>query len=567
MLTLDSLHGPRASRWLSLALLLTLHGALWLGLEHPLARPLLFMHLGFFLVWQPLWRSEANLGGARTLAILAGSLLALAWMNGWLLAFWVGGLFALVGARAFTYYSRWVRIYHLLVMSYLLAVLLLYIAPHLFGTPHALPELDEVSHNLMDYGLPLLLILMALLPTEREQAQAVQVVDFFYVVLLFMLVVVLVLGSLALMTLKQVDYLTALLGTLTFMAAALFILGALWRPQSGFGGFQAGFSRYVLSIGTPLENWLQQLAGDAQQQHTPREFLQSASAHLAEMPWVAGLVWVAEEGHGSLGVSTPHRVELADQDLAITLFMRSTVAPGVMLHMRLLVSVLGYFYQAKRREQRLAEISRQQAIYETGARLTHDLKNMLQSLFALTSIAQHEAAKAQPILRQQLPVLTQRIETLLAKLKTPQDATEEMMPLPDWWHRLQERNHHRGLEWQMQGESAASIPAELFDCVADNLIENADNKRLREPDIRITVRLDADTQTFSVTDTGSAIPLQRAQSLLHAIVLSEDGLGVGLYQSARWAQQQGWRLQLAQNQPGEVRFELTRIIQWPVGAR
>ncbi|MFA5372091.1 MAG: HAMP domain-containing sensor histidine kinase [Sideroxydans sp.] len=563
MLTLDSLRGPRSSRWLSLALLFSLHGALWLGLEHPLARPLLFMHLGFFLVWQPLWRSEASLSGVRVLMILAGSLMLLIWLNGWLLAFWIAGLFALVGARSFTYYSRWVRTYYLLVMSYLLAVLLLYLAPHLF----VLSELHSVSHDLMDYGLPLLLLLMALLPTEREQGQTVQAVDFFYVVLLFMLVVVLVLGSLSLMMLKQVGYLTALLATLTFMATALFILGALWRPQSGFGGFQAGFSRYVLSIGTPLESWLQQLANDAQQQHTPHEFLQSASAHFVEMPWVAGLSWVAEEGRGSLGVSSLHRVDLADQDLAITLFMRSSVAPGVLLHMRLLVNVLGYFYQAKRRERRLAEITRQQAIYETGARLTHDLKNMLQSLFALTSIAQHETAKAQSILQQQLPILTQRIETLLSKLKTPQDLAEEIqMPLSDWWHRLRERNSHRGIEWQMQGESTATVPAGLFDCVADNLIENADNKRLREPGIRIIVSLDAEAQTFSVTDTGSAVPAQQTQSLMHTIVPSEDGLGVGLYQAARWAQQQGWQLQLAANQPGEVRFDLCRSGLSPTGS-
>ena len=553
MLTFDLFRAPHAGRWLSLVLLLTLHGALWLGLGHPLARPLLFMHLGFFLVWQPLWRSETRLSTVRSFAILVWSLLALIWLNSWLLAFWVTGLFALVGARAFSYYSRWMRIYHLLMMSYLLAVLLLYLAPQLFD----LPELREVTRNLMDYGLPLLLLLMALLPVEREPGQTAQVVDFIYVVLLFMLVVVLVLGSLAFMTLKQVDYLSALLGTLSFIAAALFILGFLWRPQSGFGGFSAGFSRYVLSIGTPLENWLQQLADDAQQQPMPHEFLQSASAHLAEMPWVAGLAWVAEEGHGTLGISTPHRVELADQDLSITLFMRSAVAPSVLLHIRLLVHVMGYFYQAKRREQRLAEIARQQVIYETGARLTHDLKNMLQSLFALTSIARHEPAKAQPILQRQLPQLTQRIETLLGKLKAPQSAAEEVqMPLPDWWQRLRERYSHREIEWQMRGASVANIPAELFDCVADNLIENADNKRLREAGLRIAVTLDTDAQTFGVTDSGSSIPAHQAHTLLHTIVPSEDGLGVGLYQAARWAQQQGWQLQLVGNQSGEVRFEL-----------
>jgi len=553
MLTLDLLRGANTGSWLALALLLTLHGVLWMGLDHPLARPLLFIHLGFFLLWQPLWRSEARLSRFRVLAILACSLLALAWLGTWLMVFWVAGLFALVGARAFTYFSRWVRAFHLLMLAYLLAVLLLYLTPHLFE----LPELREVTANLMNYGLPSLFLLMAVLPAKREQGQTVQAVDFFYVILLFMLVVVLVLGSLALMTLKHIDYLSALLGTLTFMAAALFILGALWRPQSGFGGFAPFFSRYILSIGTPLEGWLQQLAGDAREQDTPQNFLQSATIHLAAMPGVAGLAWNSGAGHGTLGESSPHRVEIADRDLSVTLFMRAPVSPGVLLHMRLLVRVLGEFFQGKRREQQLREIARQQAIYETGARLTHDLKNMLQSLFALTSIARHEPAKAQPILQRQLPQLTRRIETLLVKLKIP-GGTEEvakMSPL-QWWERLRQRHSHRRIDWQIHGEAGGKIPAELFDCVADNLIENAGNKRLREAGLRIAVSLDTDAQTFSVTDSGSAIPAPIAQNLLHTVVSSEDGLGVGLYQAARWAQQQGWQLQLAANQPGAVRFEL-----------
>lgn len=553
MLTLDWMRASFIRQWLSLALLLTLHGALWLGLMHPLARPLLFIHLGFFLIWQPLWRRQARLSRARALAILAFSLLALLWLNDWLLAFWVAGLFALIGARAFTCYSRWMRIYHLLMMSYLLALLLLVLAPQLFN----LPEFGEVSDNLMNYGLPLLLLLMALLPTEREPAQPEQAVDFIYVILLFMLVVVLVLGSLAFMTLKHADYFSALFATLTFMAVALFILGVLWHPLSGFGGFQAWFSRYVLSIGTPLEQWLQQLDRDAHTRQAPQDFLQSATLHLTELPGVAGLAWNSGEGHGNLGISTPHRVELAEQELSFTLFMHTAVAPSLLLHLRLLVRVLGYFYQAKRREQRLREITRQQVIYETGARLTHDLKNMLQSLFALTSIAQDQPARAQPILQQQLPQLTQRIESILGKLKTPEAGNEEgQLPLADWWRKLRERYGYCQLTWMLQGDTAANIPFEMFDCVADNLIGNAINKRLREPDIRITVRLDCDVQVFSVSDDGSAIPPQRAQSLLHTIVSSEDGLGVGLYQAARWAEQKGWHLRLAENRPGEVRFEL-----------
>jgi len=536
-------------------MLVLLHAALWVGIEHMWARPLLLAHLGLFLIWQPLWRSQTKLSWRNSLFVLGGSLAALVWLNWWLLAFWVGGLFALVGARAIAFHARWQRIYHLLFMAYLLAVLLLYVAPHQFG----LPAFGEVTFNLMTFALPLLLLLMALLPVEREKPEAAQAVDFFYVLLLFTLLALLILGSLAFMTLNQVGYLDALLRTLFILALALFALGALWSSNLGPLALQSSFSRYVLSIGTPLEVWLKQLAADAQRESHPREFLESATANMVEMPWIAGMAWVAAEGHGTLGVSSPHRVELSDGDLDVTLFMRQAIAPTVLLHLKLLVQVLGVFYQAKRREQRLAEITRQQAIYETGARLTHDLKNMLQSLFALTSIAQQDTAKAQPILKQQLPELTRRIETLLAKLKAPlAEADAKRVGVLAWWEDLRQRYAHREITWQIMGKdpSGWEVPAGLFDCVADNLIENAENKRLREAGLRITVSLDTDAQTFSVTDSGSAIPAHRAHALLHTVVPSEDGLGVGLYQAARWAQQQGWQLQLLSNQPGAVRFEL-----------
>jgi len=538
-----------------LGMLVTLHVTFWLGIDHIWARPLLLAHLGLFLVWQPLWRSETRLSWGNSLFILGVSLAALMWLNWWILAFWVGGLFALVGARAFSFYARWQRLYHLSVMAYLLAVLLLHIAPHLFS----LPAFDEITHNLMTIALPLMLVAMALIPVEKEKPDAVQAIDFFYVLLLFTLLAVLVLGTLAFMTLNQVGYLDALLRTLFVMAVALFILGALWHTDFGPFGLQASVSRYVLSVGTPLEVWLKQLAADAQRDSSPREFLESATEHMLEMPWIHGMAWASAEGHGIQGKASSYRVELTDEDLRITLFTRQSVAPTVLLHMRLLVQVLGHFYQAKRREQRLREITRQQAIYETGARLTHDLKNMLQSLFALASIAQSEPAKAQPILQQQLPALSQRIETLLGKLKSPTPESESRkMALNAWWEELSRRYQHRGIEWRLTGERdpAVTIPAAMFDCVADNLIENAMNKRQREAGIQIVVGLDRGLCTLSVSDSGSAIPAGYAERLLKTVVSSEDGLGVGLYQAARWAQQHGYSVQLTENRAGCVSFQL-----------
>ena len=421
MLTLLRNGLNRSGRWFSLAMLVTLHLALWAGLASIWSRPLLFAHLGLFLLWQPLWRGESRLSTQNAVFILTASVLALVWLNWWILAFWVSSLFALMGGRVFAFQSRWQRARYLLAMGYLLAVLLFWLTPQLF----ALPTAGEASSVLMEVVLPLLLLLILLLPNERERLKKQVAVDLIYSMLLFMLLALLVLGSLAFMTLGKADYFDALLRTLFMLALLLFALGWLWNPRLGFAGFQAIFSRYFLNIGTPFELWIKQLAKTAQQEPGSADFLKIASGHLVELPWLCGVSWECDEGGGRHGSDSPHHIELVNHDLRLTLFTHQRVAPSVLMHLHLLSQMLAHFYQAKRREQRLREMVRLQAVHETGARLTHDLKNMLQSLLALISIAEQRPSQAQPILQRQLPMLVERIELTLNKLKTPERAAED----------------------------------------------------------------------------------------------------------------------------------------------
>lgn len=543
------------SHWLSLGMLATLHLALLADVQTSLAKSLLLVHLGLFLLWQPLWRGESRLGQMRATIILLASAVVLVWLNWWALAFWVSGLFALVGGRVLVFQSLWQRLHYQMVMVYLLAVLLFWITPHLFGLHYA----DEAGKGLMELALPLLLLCMALVPYKQESVSRAQSVDFVYSILLFMLQILLVLGSLAFMSQAQVDYFGALLRTLFIMALLLFILGGLWNPRLGFAGLQTMFSRYFLNIGTPFELWLEALAETAQKERGPADFLQRAMTTLAELPWLSGLSWACDEGHGNLGVASPHRLEVSDHDLHLTLFSRQAISPSVLLHINLLVRVLGHYYQAKRHEQSLREMARLQAVYETGARLTHDLKNMLQSMLALAAIAEHHPDRAQTLLQSQLPVLTQRMEATLAKLKSPQpEAESATLPLQQWWESLRQRQQHRNIGWSLAGEpSRQDIPAALFDSVADNLIDNACHKLLREPHVAISVTLRTQPFSLSVCDSGSAIADSVASQLLHTVVHSEDGLGVGLFQAARWAEQSGYRLALRENEAGKVCFALS----------
>ena len=554
----------RATPWLAVALLATLHFALWLGIHSPWTRPLLISHLGFFLLWQPLWRGENKLRPGSIVFIGAASVAALLWLNWWLLAFWVTGLFSLVGGRVFTFHARWQRRRYLLAMAYLLAVLLLWITPHLFK----LPTIVEIAGNLMDYLLPALLVIMAFLPAEKEPPASAQLVDFIYSLLLFLLLTLLILGSLAFMTLAHENYFESLLATLFILAAMLLVMSWLWNPRLGFAGLQPMFSRYLLDAGTPFEEWLKHLTEASQMEPNPGVFLERAVHYFLELPWLSGLAWTSNEGHGEVGVSSKHRVEVVDHDLRLTVFSHWRISPSTMMHIQLLTRLLGNFYQAKRREQQLREMTRLQAIYETGSRLTHDLKNMLQSLLSLSSLAQLKPEQAQPILQKQLPVLTQRIELILSKLKSPlPDSEASMVPVNSWWESLRQRYEHAGLVWSevnlrddnsKQDKGNYEIPNALFDSVADNLIDNVCHKRLREPGIEITVRLSLSPFSFKVSDNGSTIPHGVARKLLNAAVPSVDGLGVGLYQTARWAEQMGFSLALAKNKEGVVEFELRK---------
>lgn len=538
-----------------------LHLALWLGTGSIWTRPLLLTHLGLFLLWQPLWRGEREVNTGGLIFIACASAVALLWLNWWVLAFWVSGLFALVGGRVFVFRSRWQRLTHLSFTAYLLAVMLLWVLPHLFPVGVE----TGTTNILMATVLPLLLLATVFFPQPAADGEAEQAgtVDFFYSLLLFLMLTLLVLGALAFMTMGHAAYLEALLRSLFFIALVLFALAWVWNPRFGFAGLQPVFSRYLLNIGTPFESWLKQLAEASRQETLPEAFLARATTLLADLPWLSGLAWESGAGRGVLGETSAYPIEIREHDLYLKLFCKRAFSPAILLHIHLLTQLLSHFYQAKQYEQNLREVARLQAIYETGARLTHDLKNMLQSLFALTSIAQQDAEAARPILQRQLPALTQRIELVLSKLKSPQqEADASELPFNMWWDDARRRHQqHENIEWLSEGIlTDITVPSAMFDCVVDNLIDNALAKRQHQPGLSIRVMASANPPRIEVRDSGTAVPPHMARQLLNTVVRSENGLGVGLYQAARWATQLGYRMTLLENREGGVCFELVQAM-------
>jgi signal transduction histidine kinase len=555
MLTPKMVNQLFRDRWLLPMMLWLLHGALLLGVESPLVHSLLLAHLGLFLLWQPLWHGERRVGNGALAFIVIAAAAAMFWLSWWTVAFWLTGLFGLVGARVFVFRDRWTRLLYLSVIVYLLAVLLLWVMPNLFAAQYSI----DAGRTLMRYVLPLQLLAMTFLPVKRVPANTTQTVDFIYSLLLFMLLALVVLGSLSFMTLGKLDYLDALMRTLFLMGLILLVFGVLWNPRFGFAGLQGMFSRYLLNVGTPFENWLTQLTEAVRREPDAETYLRRAVTLLEEFPWLSGLSWQSPEGSGQFGQFSEHSVVVKTSVLRLTLYSKRSLNPTLTLHIHLLVQLIDYFYQSQQREKSLRDITRLQAVYETGSRLTHDLKNMLQSMLSLTAIAQSREERAQQLLQQQLPLLTQRIEMTLLKLQKPHVVESEtvQLALNTWWDTVRLRNQHRAIGWSApETLPDTNIPAPLFDCIIDNLIDNVVKKRQLDPDITISVEIQPEPVRLTVCDDGDPIPETISTNLLRGVVASENGLGIGLYQAARWADQLGYRLSLISNKGGKVCFEL-----------
>jgi hypothetical protein len=71
------------SKWLMLAMLLLLHSVVMLGLYSAWAAPLLLGHIGLFLMWQPLWRGEREVGWGATIFIAFIVATVVFWLNWW----------------------------------------------------------------------------------------------------------------------------------------------------------------------------------------------------------------------------------------------------------------------------------------------------------------------------------------------------------------------------------------------------------------------------------------------------------------------------------------------------
>src|SRR5687767_8825883 len=355
--------------WLGM-MLLALHASIAWGIEEWWARAFLLAHFGLFLLWRPVWRGEHEVEPKQAFVVIGFAVLFVGWYSWWLMALWHAVLFALIGGSVPRLADRRQRFISILAAGYLLSMLLIWVVPKLFVGRSVEPAIEA----LVRFGLPLLAIVILLVRVPEQRPQTPVGVDLFYSLLFFMLVVALVLGSFVVREVSQGNYVTALAQTLLGIGVLLVGLSWLWYPHSGFAGVGHLLTSYLMSLGLPFERWVQRLAELAQEETQPQRFLALGVQHMLDMPWVRGVEWSTPAGEGQFGNPTPHATDVESGVLKLRIYTRWSTSPAIVLHLKLLARMVGHFYEAKQREQMQRQSAYTHAIYDTGARLTHDVK-------------------------------------------------------------------------------------------------------------------------------------------------------------------------------------------------
>ncbi len=535
-------------------MLLALHGAVVAGAGSGIAASLMTTHLGLFFLWQPIWRRDETLDWTTTLIVVlftAFCAIALDWL---LLFAWVIVLIGIVAGRSLD--TRKERYAYMLTLAVLIAELLIGIVPPSFAIISLNPTVASVFKLVLTLA-PLCLLVLPPVATPR----ATFPIEFFRGIIIALITALLALGSVVLSYQRGLDYPAALFVALLAVAAFLLFLAWLISPdaRSGLGSL---WEKSVLNIGTPFEAWISRLAELSARESSMAALYAAALEDLLGMSWVAGL----RSADGALhGRETGHHVQLASGPVDLTLYAERPIGPALRHHARLLIEILGQFCVAKRREVEQAHQAQLKAIYETGARVTHDIKNLLQSLKIMAAPvprgdAGREAEQVQR-LRRQLPQVVQRLQVALDKLQQPATPLSAERSLAAWWQQLCARCEGQDITLTARMSTPGlSVPDECLDSVIENLLDNARQKRLADAAIAVSVTLEnrGDGYTIDVLDSGPALADELRRGLFVQPVASANGLGIGLYQAHQLATRLTLTLALVENRDGAVRFRLAR---------
>lgn len=553
---------PMAGPLLLLLSLSLYHLALLQGPLTLVGKALLLGHFGLVLLWQPLVQGDRQLSPSVLLAfvILLGAVGI--WLSWGLLLLWGLLLAALIGGKVFCYPQARARASAWIGVVYVVVSLLGIVMPQMLAGVVTAPEI--LCAFAAWFALPAL-GLMFLLGMRSEAPRCGAGMDVVGALVIVLVLAGVLLGALGFMFVARSDYLWALLQALGAMAGALLLLGLVWAPREGFAGLGLELSRWVLSADQSFERWLAEIADLAEREDSPEGLVAAALGRLLEWPGVRGVAWSLPrnpDGRAAqrwLGERAAHASRLEYGALAVEVFSDAPLAPTPAWQLDLMLRILAEFHAARVQAQRLQALSYLRAVHETGARTTHEVKNLLQSLDTLCHLVLQDQGRdpvaLHALLGEQLPAIRARLEQAMLAIRQPHESDLQPRPLLAWWGALQTRFRDGRIHFALEADDAnLQLPAALFDCVAENLLRNALDKGAR----RVSICLSAEQGrcSLSVENDGELIPPERAERLFLVPLASDTGLGIGLYQAGRLAESAGYHLSLAENAAACVRFVL-----------
>lgn len=520
-----------------------------------LVSSLLLIHIGFFLLWQPALNTQKKMELRIFAPIFIINSILYALLGDWFLALWIILLIGLTSGSALVNGIQ--RTLYALATVILFLQLSLTITPRLFN----LHVLDEQIQSIIYYTLFAACSFIIIWPIKKQRNIKI---DYLHSIIISFGFFSFYITSILVSVTSNIYYLQALLITALSIGLFFILLSIIWLPRHGVTGIGQMWEQHILNIGNPFETWVKQTSLlDKNKKITPELFLEKSTEQLLTLSWICGIECHKKDSSSLYGIKSKHRINFAEEDFNMTIYSHIPMGSALKIHAQLLMHLMSYFYTSKLREITLKNQTHLKAVYETGSKLTHDIKNILQSLQALTGVVQaaDDPADSHALLSKQLPLLTQRLKNTLDKLQTKTNTGQSFKDIYTWWTELQSRYHGRDIlfDGDITTHTHISIDTDVFDSVLENLLENARNKRRIRPETNIITKISIKNNQpiIQVFDDGDAVPEDKTEQLFKQILPSNDGYGIGLYQSAQLAARNNFKLELINNEQGNVCFQIS----------
>ncbi len=535
--------------------LLVYHVLIWAVDDRLLHFSLSLLLYGLFLLWQPLWNKETHVDKKP----VAGALLVYLPLSFYFpnesLVFFGLILAGLIGSRLLSQTSF--RSFDLLALLIITLEMVVGLVPDAFPQIR-LPRLfSEYMQTII--LIPVLAFYFA--PNPDHQTQGRSQVDLMHGLLASTLLFIVLLGGIVINLLYGVEYIDGLLLTVFIVSTLTIGISWFWNPGVGYSGVGVLWNRYAMTIGGPFETWINTLTTLIEEQYlTPTEFLEAACDNLVENEWLNAIQWNFENIKISAGEKIGTRLEhRLDDTVSVALYFKSDPGTALEQHTILLTRMAYQFYLAKLNQEKMRAHEHFATIHHTGARLTHDIKNILQSIKTSLDILEKDkqGEDSQKLLQNNLTQISTRLESTLNKLKAPKLNTQiKLVDCHGWFASVSKQfGADKRLQFHSDIENNLHLPIDLFDSVVGNLINNA-MKKPSATQIEVRLLSSQAVVLLSVCDNGKAVEADIENNLFQQPVSSGSGMGIGLYQSSIMAHAFNYELELSQNEAGRVCFNL-----------